>query len=169
MGKKWSKEGSTRDLAANPAAKGGEDSVRKERISMRLQPVVDPRFGGISEERATTLIILEFYSAIHESHRVTAADPSAPSSCADSQADAHNLARRNPSRQETWQSWWWSDDSKWNTWSCWSQDDWRETESSSQFMFTIFGEGDQPPKMAIFQLPTGGVNNTLTTTTHFQR
>ena len=120
---------------------GGEDSVRKERISMRLQPVVDQRFGGISEERATTLSILEFYSAIHESHRVTAADPSAPSSCADSQADAHSLARRNPSRQETWQSWWWSDDSKWNTWSCWSQDDWRETESSSQFMFTILEKG----------------------------
>ena len=147
----WVKVVTRRILLQIQLQKGGEDSLRKERISMRLQPVVDPRFGGISEERATTLSILEFYSAIHESHRVAAADPSAPSSCADSQDDAHTLAS----------------DSKWNTWSCWSQDDWRETESSSQFMFTTPKEGDQPPKMAIFQLPTGGVNNTLTTTTHF--
>ena len=79
----------------------------------------------------------EFYSAIQERHGVAAADPSAPSSFTDSPQDSHNLARRNPSRQETLQSWWWSDDSKWNTWSSWSQDKLREAQSSSQFMLSI--------------------------------
>ena len=37
-------------LKENPAAKGGEDLIRKERISMRLKSVIDQRSGGIPQE-----------------------------------------------------------------------------------------------------------------------
>ena len=37
-----------------------------------------------------------------------------------------DLAVRDPMREEIWQSWW-SDNSKWNTWSSRSHDKWRET------------------------------------------
>ena len=36
-------------MKGNTAAKVGEDSVRKERM-MRLKPVIDQRFDGISQE-----------------------------------------------------------------------------------------------------------------------
>ena len=37
-------------LQDNPPAKASRDSVRKERISIRLEPVIDQRFDEISKE-----------------------------------------------------------------------------------------------------------------------
>ena len=128
----------------------------------------------------------EFQSAIQETHRITAADPSASLDFTQSKCSCSNTSQQRQElshsirtnfllwqggeismRQEIWQSWW-SDDSKWNTWSSWSQDTWRETQSQININVLLKTE-DRPPKMAILQFPTGGVNNTPSTKAHFQR
>ena len=88
---------------------------------------------------------LEFQSAFQETHRIVAADPFAPLTSTDSQqqdtrfkfepSDHSGLAERGPKGEKIWQSRS-SDDSKWNAWSFWSQDDWRVAQSQSHVDFS---------------------------------
>ena len=76
-------------------------------------------------------------------------------------------AERDPVREEVWQSWW-CDDSQWNTWSFWSQGEWRENIVAKSFP-SLLNKEERSPKIAIFQWPTGCANNTPSTTVHFRR
>ena len=80
-----------------------------------------------------------------------------------------NLAGRDSWRDETLQTWW-SDDGKWNTWPSWSQDTWRETQSESHSnFFSCSLRTASATKDGNLPVTDGCVNNTLSTTAHFQR
>ena len=48
-------------------------------------------------------------------------DRSAPSSYTESQQESYHLAPKDRTRQDGWQSWWQSDNDKWNTWTSWAR------------------------------------------------
>ena len=105
----------------------------------RIYVLKRKQFGTMPHGTNTTIL----NPAIQERHRVAAADTSAFSSFTDSPRDSCKFAPRNRTRQETWQSSWWSDDSKWNAWSSWSRDDWRETQSQSHFDSNLSSQFDK--------------------------
>ena len=63
----WTKTSSSRVLENNPAAKAGRHPVRKQRISIRLERVIDQqRFDGISNEAVEQVICYYFGESSYE-------------------------------------------------------------------------------------------------------